>query len=197
MTITAQFLEQYKSLEAVLRSILSPDMTVLRYEDQSSDPEKLRMCRLVRNFLQHTPDAAGFIVPTEEMRRFLKQETARVAAQAEKAKDLSYRPAPIKLSHTWQQAFRLFVKAGADWLPVVDDKSQLVGVLTKDALFLALSSGKDISATPVQNCYPTKGWKKTMDEYVVCDCEDILPSVPLDKVILVRSGKYSGVIDLR
>ena len=197
MTITAQFLEQYKSLEAVLRSILSPDMTVLRYEDQSSDPEKLRMCRLVRNFLQHTPDAAGFIVPTEEMRRFLKQETARVAAQAEKAKDLSYRPAPIKLSHTWQQAFRLFVKAGADWLPVVDDKSQLVGVLTKDALFLALSSGKDITATPVQSCYPAKGWKKTLDEYVVRNCEDILPSVPLDKVILVRSGKYSGVIDLR
>lgn len=28
-------------------------------------------------------------------------------------------------------------------------------------------------------------------------CEDILPCVPLDKVILVRAGKYSGVIDLR
>lgn len=197
MTITAQFLEQYKSLEAVLRSILGPDMTVLRYEDQSSDPEKLRMCRLVRNFLQHTPDAAGFIIPTEEMHRFLKQEAVRVAAQAEKAKDLSYRPVPIRLSHTWRQAFRLFAKSGADWLPVVDEKSQLVGVLTKDALFLALSSGKDITATFVQSCYPTKGWKKTLDDFVVCNCEDILPCAPLDKVILVRSGKYSGVIDLR
>ena len=199
MTITAQYLEQYKSLEAVLRGILGPDMTVLRYEDQSSDPEKLRMCRLVRNFLQHTPDAAGFIVPTEEMRRFLKQEAVRVAAQSEKAKDLSYRPAPVKLSHTWQYAFRLFTKSGADWLPVVDDKSQLVGVLTKDALFLALalSSGKDITANLVQSCHPAKGWKKTLDEYVVCDCEDILPCVPLDRVILVRGRKYSGVIDLR
>ena len=197
MTITAQFLEQYKSLEVILRSILGPDMTVLRYEDQIPNPEKLRMCRLVRNFLQHTPDAAGFIVPTEEMRLFLKHETARVAAQAEKAKNLSYRPAPIKLSHTWQQAFRLFVKAGADWLPVVDDKSQLVGVLTKDTLFAALGSGKDITANLVQNCYPAKGWKKTLDDFVVCNCEDILPCVPLDKVILVRGGKYSGVIDLR
>lgn len=197
MTITAQFLEQYKSLEAVLRSILSPDMTVLRYEDQSSDPEKLRMCRLVRNFLQHTPDAAGFIVPTEEMRRFLKQETVRVATQAEKAKDLAYRPAPIRLTHTLQQTFRLFAKSGSDWLPVVDDRSQLVGVLTKDALFAELGSGKDIAANFVQSCYPTKGWKKTLDEYVVCNCEDILPCVPLDRVILVRGGKYSGVIDLR
>lgn len=197
MTITAQFLEQYKSLEAVLRSILSPDMTVLRYEDQSSNPEKLRMCRLVRNFLQHTPDAAGFIVPTDEMRRLLKQETVLVAAQAEKAKDLSYRPAPIKLTYTWQYAFRLFAKSGADWLPVVDDKSQLIGVLTKDALFAAFGSGKDITATLVQNCYPAKGWKKTLDDFVVCNCEDILPCIPLDKVILVRGGKYSGVIDLR
>lgn len=197
MTITEQFLEQYKTLESILRSILGPDMTVLRYEDQSSDPEKLRMCRLIRNFFQHVPDAAGFIVPTEEMRRFLKQETVRIAAQAEKAKDLSYRPAPIKLSHTLQQTFRLFAKSGADWLPVVDDKSQLAGVLSKDALFVAMSSGKDIAATPVQSCYPAKGWRKTLDEYVVCNCEDILPSVPLDKVILVRGGKYSGVIDLR
>ena len=197
MAITEQFLEQYKSFETVLRGILGPDMTVLRYEDQSSNPEKLRMCRLVRNFLQHTPDAAGFIVPTDEMRRFLKQEAVRVAAQAEKAKDLSYRPAPIKLTHTWQYAFRLFTKSGADWLPVVDDKSQLIGVLTMDTLFAALGSGKDITANLVQNCYPAKGWKKTLDDFVVCNCEDILPCIPLDKVILVRGGKYSGVIDLR
>ena len=197
MSLTEEFLWYYKSLETLLRGVYGSDMSVLNFEGKSTEPEKLRMCRLVRNFLQHTPDGDRFIVPTEAMVSFLKQESARVAAQAEKAKDLSYRQSPVKISHSLLQAAKLFVSSGRTWLPVVDEKSAVIGVLGKDTLFVQMASGKDLSAKTVSVCFTAKGWKDTLDGFTVADCESVLAGMDLDRVIVTRKGKYSGLIDLR
>lgn len=197
MTLTEQFLENYKSLEALLRGVYGSSMTVLNYEDQSSEPEKLRICRLVRNFLQHTPDGVKFLVPTEAMCRFLRQESVRIAANAEKAKELSYRQTPVKLGHTLRQAGRLLLKSERDWLPVVDDKSVLIGVLTREALFSLLCGTKDLTDKTLAECVKQKDWVKSLDGYVIQECDAFLSSRELDRVILLRNGKYSGVVDMR
>lgn len=197
MTQTEQFLEQYKSLEALLRGVYGAGMTVLNYEDRSSEPEKLRICRQIRNFLQHTPDGAKFIVPTEAMCLFLRHESVQIASQAEKAKDLAYKQPPVKLTHTWQQAAKLLHKSNRTWLPVVNDKSELVGVLDKDSAFAQLISGKDLSTQTVGDSYTAKGLEKTLDGFTVMDCESLAAGYELDKVIVTRKGKYSGLIDLR
>lgn len=197
MTLTEQFLENYKSLEALLRGIYGSSMTVLNYEDQSLEPEKLRICRLVRNFLQHTPDGVKFLVPTEAMCRFLRQESVQIAAKSEKAKDLAYRQQPVKLSNTPRQAGRLLLKSERDWLPVVDDKSVLIGVLTREALFSLLCGTKDLTDKTLAECVKPKDWQKSLDGYAVRDCDSILPAKELGQVILTRNGKYSGVVDMR
>ena len=197
MSLTDQFLEQYKSLETMLRYVYGSGTTALSYEEKSVEPEKLRICRLVRNFLQHTPDGTKFLVPTEAMCNFLRNECLRIAAQAERAADLMYRQSPVKLSHTLQQAARLFLKADRGWLPVVDDKSRLVGALTKDALFARLASGKNISTVHIYECFPARGWPKTLENFLVRDVEKDLAGCELKQVILTRKGKYSGIFDVR
>lgn len=197
MTLTEQFLESYKSLESLLRGVYGSSMTVLNYEEQSSEPEKLRICRLVRNFLQHTPDGVKFLVPTEAMCRFLRQESVQIAAKSEKAKDLAYRQQPVKLSNTPRQAGRLLLKSDRDWLPVVDDKSVLIGVLTREALFSLLCGTKDLTDKILAECVKPKDWQKSLDGYVIQECDAFLSSRELDRVILLRNGKYSGVVDMR
>lgn len=197
MTLTEEFLWQYKSLETLLRGVYGSDMSVLNFESKSTEPEKLRMCRLVRNFLQHTPDGDKFIVPTEAMVTFLKREMVQIAAQAEKAKDLSYKQTPVKLSHTLKQAAKLFIKSGRDWLPIVDEKSVVVGILTKDELFVQMVSGEDLSFYLVSSCFTAKSLAKTLIPFEVVDCESVLAGMDLDRVIVTRKGKYSGLIDLR
>ena len=197
MTLTEQFLESYKSLESLLRGVYGSGMTVLNYEEQSSEPEKLRICRLVRNFLQHTPDGAAFLTPTDAMCRFLRQESVRIAANAEKAKELSYRQTPVKLGQTLRQAGKLFLKSDRDWLPVIDDKNCLIGVLTRPVLFACLCSAKNPDEKSLSEAIKQKDWTKSLDGYVIQECDAFLSSRELDRVILLRNGKYSGVLDMR
>lgn len=197
MTLTEQFLESYKSLESLLRSVYGSGMTVLNYEEQSSEPEKLRICRLIRNFLQHTPDGAAFLTPTDAMCRFLRQESVRIAANAEKAKELLYRQTPVKLGHTLRQAGKLFLKSDREWLPVIDDKNCLIGVLTRPVLFACLCSAKNPDEKSLSEAIKQKDWTKSLGGYVIQECDAFLSSREFDRVILLRNGKYSGVVDMR
>lgn len=197
MTLTEQFLESYKSLESLLRGVYGSGMTVLNYEEQSSEPEKLRICRLIRNFLQHMPDSAAFLTPTDAMCRFLRQESVRIAANAEKAKELSYRQTPVKLGHTLRQAGKLFLKSDREWLPVIDDKNCLIGVLTRPVLFACLCSAKNPDEKSLSEAIKQKDWTKSLDGYVIQECDAFLSSREFYRVILLRNGKYSGVIDMR
>ena len=197
MTLTEQFLESYKSLESLLRGVYGSGMTVLNYEEQSSEPEKLRICRLIRNFLQHTPDGAAFLNPTDAMCRFLRQESVRIAANAEKVKELSYRQTPVKLGHTLWQAGKLFLKSDREWLPVIDDKNCLIGVLTRPVLFACLCSAKNPDEKSLSESIKQKDWTKSLDGYVIQECDTFLSSREFDRVILLRNGKYSGVVDMR
>ena len=197
MTLTEQFLESYKSLESLLRGVYGSGMTVLNYEEQSSEPEKLRICRLIRNFLQHTPDGAAFLTPTDAMCRFLRQESVRIAANAEKAKELSYRQTPVKLGYTLRQAGKLFLKSDREWLPVIDDNMVLVGVLTRPVLFELLCGAKNPDEKTLTESVKQKDWARSLDSYVIRECTVMLSSRELDRVILLRNGKYSGVVDMR
>ena len=90
------FLEKYKSLELALRTYGGDDMTVLKYEDSltGDDSDKMRISRIMRNFLQHNPNAVGFVQPTQMMIDFIVRQTDLVLAATEKAKDRLFRLGP-------------------------------------------------------------------------------------------------------
>lgn len=68
----SKFLEVYKELEKTL-SLMGTD--VVNYENiftDSSNSNKLRMCRMTRNYLQHNNDQ-NFVEPTDQMISFLER----------------------------------------------------------------------------------------------------------------------------
>ena len=131
-----RFLNQYKSLELYLRMAYGDGMTVLGYEEKldTEQGDKLRICRVTRNFLQHNPSAYGFVVPTEAMIVFLEELVTDLVVKLEKSEPTVYRLPPVKLTGTMRDAGKVFVKTGMSWIPVVDGKSYVVAVLTRDKL---------------------------------------------------------------
>ena len=97
-------------------------MTVLGYEEKldTEQGDKLRICRVTRNFLQHNPSAYGFVVPTEAMIVFLEELVTDLVVKLEKSEPAVYRLPPVKLTGTMRDAGKVFVKTGMSWLPVVD-----------------------------------------------------------------------------
>ena len=76
------FLEKYKELERTLALI---ETDVLNYENiftNSEDSNKLKMCRMTRNYLQHNNDQ-NFVEPTDKMIRFLENLNKSLLAKTE------------------------------------------------------------------------------------------------------------------
>ena len=198
--LVSDFLEKYKSLELMLRVSMGSDMTVLKYEDTLTGDagDKLRICRVVRNFLQHNPNASGFIQPTQAMVTFIEKEILRVTAQAEKAKDLVYKVPVIKETMTLREAVKVFTKGKGQykWLPVVDAKGTVLGVVTESRILQAVSVVADLDTGSLGNLIRKAELAKLMSGIPVVSVTDSLEAYAKasQDVIVVRNGKYSGVI---
>lgn len=191
------FLNQYKSLELFLRLCFGNDMTILRYEEQleAGEADKLRLCRNVRNFMQHNPDAAGFVAPTASMLAFLEKLTAGLAVQQEKAADCVYVAPVVKLSGTMRDAAKVLTKSGADWAPVLDKKGCPVAILTRDRL-LELMAGTAHWEDTLETLYKPAVMKQSMVSVsVAADLSEVGSLMGRGRdIIVMRSGKYSGIV---
>lgn len=191
------FLEKYKTLEVALRTTRGPGASVLGYESEVPPgvDDKLKICRMTRNFFQHNPDALDFIQTTDDMCRFLDSLTVGLLVEAEKSKDCLYRETPLKTGMTLRQAFKLFHKTGMSWLPAVDAGGQVIGAITlKQMVRLAASATRDditldgllrakerqIAAEAVPVCEKLEGLSQSMDRG--------------PGAIVTRGGRYSGVV---
>lgn len=193
------FLEKYKSLELMLRVAYGDDMTVLSYENTlvGDSSDKMRICRIMRNFLQHNPNAAGFVEPTQLMVLFLDQEISMVAAAAEKAKDRLYRLTPLKDTSTLRDACKAFTKGkGAIvWMPVVDGNGVLIGILREQRLIQALSVASDPDEVCLNKAIRKAEWNKSVTLPVIQVTDDLAQYAKKQQdVVVLRNGKYSGVI---
>lgn len=202
MTVEEQtflFLETYKTLEFMLNKFFNNLMTVSQYEQYIGDnSEKLRMCRLMRNFLQHNPNVTNFVYPTDNMIEFLKETILEIVKSGEKAKNISYKVKPIMLTNSVIDVCKIFVKANRDWLPIVNDENEIVGVMDDKLLFKAISFIKDNTTTVMDSLKP-KDMTESLKSYKIIDCETIMCDniYNRDCIILTRKGKYSGVIKLK
>lgn len=81
MTDTEKFLNAYKRLESTLARLR---LTPLEYEnalpEHSEEQDKLKTCRIIRNYLAHHPDSSKMFPATREMTEFV----TRLAEEEEK-----------------------------------------------------------------------------------------------------------------
>ena len=100
MATVTKFLETYKKLEAEIR-LLNPNDTVYDYENRllESDPakaEKLKVCRINRNFIQHNADGSEFMrLVSDKWISFLEQEANAIHSKNDLVKKHIYKATPI------------------------------------------------------------------------------------------------------
>lgn len=164
------FLEAYKELETTIRANsgklirlpwlsgytkCSAQVTVLDVENGISDiniKDKLKTCRMIRNYAQHHNDSNEFIAVTQGMIDFIEDMTQEIRLLNGTYKDVMTKcSAVITTASNTADCAKVFSKSDLDWYPVLGGQGgaitamcgdgTIAGIITKDAVFKMLSSG--------------------------------------------------------
>lgn len=84
MTNADKFLAVYKDYEQLLRDA-GTDTKAWEDRAEGQLQERLRMCRLMRNYMSHTPDS-GFLEPTDKMLKFLQAQVLKLRLEGDPVK---------------------------------------------------------------------------------------------------------------
>lgn len=153
---TDQFLETYKAFE---RAVCSADHlsnlswisgtntidTIFALEQFISDPEikdKIKVCRTLRNYIQHHPDADSFLSVTAEESAFLKERTEEVLALNGTAKDVMVRCSTVLTDKNTLADFAAAMSAKNLSVYPYQEKNGVFSVLSEKDIVRALGSGK-------------------------------------------------------
>ena len=136
-----EYLDKYKKLEELLRqSQESPD-SIFELEtnyNNSKEAEKLKLCRLVRNYLQHNTD--DFIEPSEEMIKFLDGEINNIESEFLRVKDQYTRAKAISEDLTFKEAVLLLNTK--NFLPVVNKDNLVIGAFNDTVIRKSIKNNK-------------------------------------------------------
>lgn len=198
MATVAKFLEAYKKLETEIR-LLNPNDTVYDYENRllESDPskaEKLKVCRINRNFIQHNTDGDKFVkIVSDRWIDFLEQEANAKHSKNDLVKKHIYKAIAINEKTNINDAIEIVVKSKIDVIPVVDKKNLFLGVITPQQVLIAYKKAGN-TRRKILELLSIKNIEKTVDNYVFAKPTDrYLDYVPKGDVIITSDGTNNGI----
>ena len=145
------FLEKFGELERAIRksdafsfsSVLefengidSGTVLLRSFSDSFLLKEKLKVCRIVRNYIQH--NGSAFVEPSQEMISFLTDVVSDINKLDKKAKDVVVRMKPLLLSDTFVLAAEKLSRYSV--FPVVDGKGKFLGLLDDEFVRKAVAN---------------------------------------------------------
>ena len=136
-----EYLEKYKKLEELLKQSQGFPDSIFELEtsyNNSKEGEKLKLCRLVRNYLQHNTDV--FIEPTEEMIKFLDSEIFEIESKFLRVKDQCIRSKAISEDLTFKEAILLLNTK--NFLPVVNKDNLVIGTFNDTVIRKSIKNNK-------------------------------------------------------
>ena len=197
MATINKFLEAYKKLETEIR-LLNPNDTIYDYENRLSEKdslkaEKLKVCRINRNFIQHNADGDKFVGEvSDKWVLFLEQEANAIHARNDLVKKHIYKATPITEKTTISEAIDIVTKSTIDVIPVVKDKNQFVGVITPKHVLVAYKKSGSIRKK-VFDVIPIKNVGKTKKEFVfTTPSARYLDYMSKTKCIVTSDGTENG-----
>lgn len=197
MATINKFLTAYKELESEIRSA-DPNDSVFDYENRLSqtDPqkaEKLKVCRINRNFIQHNPDGAKFVGQIcDKWIDFLESETKMLHSKSDLVKKHIYRAEPITEKTTIKEAILLGANSKIDYIPVVN-KGVFLGVVPLKTILLAYKKESSLSKK-IMCLLSSSSIKKIMSDWEYAKPTDkYLDYVTKQKVIITDDGTEHGL----
>ena len=186
----AEFLVAYKTFENTLRETKS--ISVLDFEashNQDEIAEKIKLCRILRNYLSHHEDGDTFITISSAMTFYLKERTSDLRKDQIKVGDVVKRQKTLLPSDTVKTAVALVAKY--DFAPVVDNTGLFVGTVSPQMLVSAMARSKMATSTKMNEII-----KVYNSNIIVADVDKPLKDYELGAfIVAVREGKYRGVVD--
>lgn len=191
LTLINKFLDEYKNLESAIR-LINSEASVFDYEKtlDSKTQEKLKVCRILRNHVQHNVGGDEFVYVTEEQIHFLESLTSGILIRFSSSADLTDKTKTVKLSDTLLQASRKFSEQNE--LPLLD-KTKLVGCISAQQVLNLISKTKELNSK-------LEDIIKKLDEYqgnyIVIESETYNAELSVDKhnYVVDRNQKYVGEI---
>ena len=186
-----EFLNEYKNLESAIR-MLNSEASVFDYEKSldSQTQEKLKVCRILRNHVQHNVGGDDFVCVTGEQIHFLKSLTSGILIKFSSSADLTDKTKTVKLSDTLLQASRKFSEQGE--LPLLN-KTKLVGCISAQQVLNLISKTKELN-TKLEDII--KKIDNYQGNYIVIESEIYNAELSEDKhnYVVDDKGKYIGEI---
>lgn len=192
MATINKFLTAYKELETEIRSA-DPNDSVYDYENRLEDAdkqEKLKLCRITRNYIQHHSDK--FAEVSDTMVQFLEKETNLLHSKSDLVKKHIYRAEPITEKTTIKEAILLGATSKIDYIPVVN-KGMFLGMIPLKAVLLAYKKESTLSKK-IMCLIPSASIKKIMSDWEYGKPTDkYLDYATKPKVVVTDDGTEHGL----
>lgn len=204
------FLNEYKRLENLLNvnkdtlfKLYKADegfSLVKEYEDilSSDDSQKLRLCRNLRNYIQHNNGADNFISIHPNMVSFLEEINDRINCMNGIVKDKMKTIAKSPITRDTDKindVTLLFLKKKIKQTIVLDKNNNYIGLISIDEILSVIGNNKSTKTTKVKDVMNTN--RKDMDYFVQIAKETTpLTEIDKDKIIIVvdKANKIKGTI---
>lgn len=202
MTDTEKFLNEFKRLEQVLRETKTAD-SVLDYENSLQTSvedtyDRLKLCRICRNYLAHHPDGNRFLVPTPAMIKFLGEEADKVESKIQHVKDVMVRQKAVTLNTPLKDVITAVAKSKFGWTAVTDNDGHLAGVI--DSRDMTGFIAKKMSLTgKLSSVVDEAGLKKIIKNGNIgitspeSRADDIYKA-GYDKIVVCKDKVYKGIV---
>lgn len=187
MNQTGVFLGLYKELEGILRS-QDRNLSILKYEEflPQAEMEKLRVCRQMRNYIQHHEDGETFLICSEAMCDFIR---ALIKKEKEGRSSRIQEMIPVYTGDRLSEIQMLFSKNNRTWMPVSDNSGKYLGIL--EMLPLIRLTSRHNPNTRLLSVLPDAGLDRhTIPVLTNTEINDFEGS---DAVIVDENGNYIGI----
>ena len=142
------YISKYNNIETKLCKLNNApaDANIKWFEDSLEDVKiknKLYLCRIIRNYIQHNTDYKEFITITDEMLKFLDSIDFMVSSKLNTAENIMVPLKKIKygkIEDNIQDVVKIMSSKNFDFIPIIDNDYKLTGIFSVTSILTLISS---------------------------------------------------------
>lgn len=193
MSENDKFLDAYRTLEDALnRSTKLNASSVLDYENELQRvgkvdaSEKLKVCRITRNYMTHHADGKTFLGVSPKMTKYLLSVADSITKLELSAAKVARKVPVLSPSTSMKDAAIAFSSSKSAWLPYTDRKGNVVGAVSEEVVIAMCANGSRSNASI--------GTSVSVIDKPIVQADTPASSVTGDAIVIGVRGGVRGII---